>query len=116
MTSKQFHDAVIKLWGSVYASADPLGISLRQAQRYDAGTEVAAPVANQLKILLDHVRGLKDERKRLIDQLAFFDRPGARIGDQNGDHTQAWKTILRDRIAELEDLLRNHPAGFVPQI
>jgi hypothetical protein len=117
MTPKQFTDAAIKLWGSVYAAAPALGISLRQAQRYSAGEqEVAAPVACIIGLLLEQVSGFKAERKRLIDQLGFFDRPGARIGDQSGDHTMAWKTILRDRISEYEDLLRNHPSGLIPQI
>ncbi len=117
MTPKQFTDAAIKLWGSVYAAAPALGISLRQAQRYSSGEQaVAPPVACIIGLLLEQVRGFKAERKSLIDQLNFFERPGARIGDQNGDHTLAWKTTLRDRIAEYEDLLRNHPSGLVPQI
>lgn len=119
MTPKQFNDALAKLRLSVYASAPVLGISLRQAQRYSSGEQspVAAPVANSLTLLVEMVRDWKRQRKRIQEQLAFFERSGARISMNGKDETKEWIAKLQSDLAEYEDLLRNGGEnGLPPQI
>jgi hypothetical protein len=53
MTARQYRRAVEELGISVYRSAQVLGVSLRQAQRFAAGeTPVPRPVAKLLRLSL----------------------------------------------------------------
>ena len=89
MTAAQFNDTLRKLNLSVYAAAPILGLSLRQAQRYSAGEQiVSTPVANQLTLLVQMVENWRAERRKIIEQLKFFERPGARIGVNGKDETK----------------------------
>jgi hypothetical protein len=117
MTAKQFNDALAKLKLSVYAAAPILGISLRQAQRYSSGEQaVAAPVACILGILFDQVQGFKKRRHELNMMISAIDDRGLRVGTNNRDETPAWRGQLIVWLDEIEDLLRNHPAGLPSQI
>lgn len=112
MKSKQFNDALAKLRLSVYASAPILGISLRQAQRYSAGEqEVSAPVANYLTLLVNMVEGWRAERKKLLDQLGFFDRTNAKMRSNGKDITESWIAEIRRQLANYEALLRSGGDG-----
>lgn len=115
MSPKQFNDACLELFGSVYAAAEPLGLSLRQAQRYT----VSEP--NQRTIILIgalrlNVKSLKDQRRMLKRDLAFFTERGGRIGTNNVDETDSWIGVLKERLLDTERLLQKHPAGLIPQI
>ena len=115
MTPKQFNDALAKLRLSVYASARVLDISLRQAQRYSSGEQVVSgPVANHLTLLVQMVDGWRTERKKIIDQIDFFKRPGARIGVNGKDNTKEWVEELHRRLAEWDDLLTTGADGQIP--
>jgi hypothetical protein len=115
MTPKQFNDLLAKLRLSVYASAPILGISLRQAQRYSSGEQaVAQPVANHLTLLMQMVENWRAERKKILDQLKFFERPGARIGVNGMDNTKEWITELRRRLAEWDHLISTGADGQIP--
>lgn len=53
MTSKEYKAAREKLGLSNYALAPVLGVSLRQAQRYEAGqSPIPLPVAKLLRLIL----------------------------------------------------------------
>jgi len=56
MTAEEFHALVTKRLGlSIYAARKVLGVSLRQAQRYDAGeTEIPETVAKLLRLIVKH--------------------------------------------------------------
>ena len=55
MTSEEFARALKKLGLSVYAARVPLGVSLRQAQRYSSGESAIPPtVARLLRMYLRH--------------------------------------------------------------
>lgn len=70
MIAQEFNDALEELGVSVYASANVLGISLRQAQRYSSGEEpVAWRTANHVRLLLFTIGDLKRRRKQLIEQI-----------------------------------------------
>jgi hypothetical protein len=115
MTSKQFNEALAKLQLSVYASAPILGISLRQAQRYSSGEQtVAQPVANHLTLLVQMVANWRTERKKILNQIEFFKRPGAQIGVNGKDETEAWVNELHRRLAEWDHLLNTGADGQVP--
>jgi hypothetical protein len=115
MTSKQFNDALAKLRLSVYASAPVLGISLRQAQRYASGEQnVAAPVANYLMVLVNMIQRWKEQRKKTIGMIDFFERTGARLGVDGKDMTKSWLNTLRGQLAEWESLLREPPSCRLP--
>jgi hypothetical protein len=117
MTANQFHEALRKLGLSVYASADVLKVTLRQAQRYASGEQaVEARVAAILEMLLEQIRWLKHRRHELNLMMVAIDERGLRIGTNNRDETPAWREQLKVWRAEIEDLLRNHPSGLPPQI
>jgi hypothetical protein len=55
MTAEEFDRALKRLGLSVYAARVPLGVSLRQAQRYSSGdTPIPATVALLLRMYLKH--------------------------------------------------------------
>lgn len=55
MTAAEFTRAVVKFWGSVYASRVELDMSLRQVQRYASGERpVPVVVARLLRAYLAH--------------------------------------------------------------
>jgi hypothetical protein len=115
MTAKQFNEALAKLRLSVYASAPILGISLRQAQRYSSGEhQVAQPVANHLTLLVQMVANWRSERKKILEQLEFFRRPGARIGVNGKDETKEWVAELHRRLAEWDHLINTGADGQIP--
>jgi hypothetical protein len=115
MTKVEFNDALRKLGVSVYASADVLGISLRQAQRYSSGEEVVPwRTINHLKLLLLHVSELKEHRKRLIKQIKPLQSGAGRIYNGRTDVTAAALGEVRRQLAQCEHLLTNHPAGIKP--
>jgi hypothetical protein len=115
MTAKQFNDALSKLRLSVYASAPILGISLRQAQRYSSGEHpIAKPVANHLTLLVQMVENWRSERKKILGQLEFFERPGARIGVNGKDNTKEWVAELNRRLAEWDHLISTGADGQIP--
>jgi hypothetical protein len=115
MNTKQFNEALQELNLSVYAAAPILGISLRQAQRYSAGEHVVStPVANQLALLIQMVENWRAERLKIIEQLKFFDRPGASIGVNGRDNTKQWVAELHRRLAEWDHLLSTGADGQIP--
>jgi hypothetical protein len=115
MTAKQFNEALTKLRLSVYASAPILGISLRQAQRYSAGEQaVAQPVANRLTLIVRMVANWRTERKKILVQIEFLDRPGARIGVNGKDNTKEWVAELHRRLAEWDHLIITGANGKIP--
>src|SRR5258708_6143567 len=101
MTAKQFNEALRRLRLSVYASADVLDISLRQAQRYASGEQVVSgPVANHLTLLVQMVEGWRRERKKVLEQIAFFAKPGTSISVNGKDDTKSWVAELHAYLAE----------------
>lgn len=119
MTPKQFNDAALQLFGSVYACATPLGISLRQAQRYATGEAdqvVAQPVANQLRYLLGHVATLKVRRRELRKMVEWYGETGARVLIKTRDVTAAQVGWLKAQLEDVEASLRFPGEGMVPQI
>jgi hypothetical protein len=115
MTVVEFNEALRKLGISVYASANVLGISLRQAQRYSSGEEaVAWRTANHLRILLLHIDGLKKHRKRLIKQIEPLASGRGHIYNGGTDVTAAALGEVRRQLAQCERLLAEHPAGVKP--
>jgi hypothetical protein len=115
MNTKQFNESLAELNLSVYAAAPILGISLRQAQRYSAGEQiVSTPVTNQLVLLIQMVENWRAERLKIIEQLKFFERPGARIGVNGKDETKAWVKELHRRLAEWDHLLSTGADGQIP--
>jgi len=117
MTGAQFNAALRDLGLSVYASPTVLKVTLRQAQRYSSGEKpVEARVAAILEMLVENVRWLKHRRHELKMMIAAIDEQGMHIGTNNVDHTKAWREQLRIWLADIEDLLRNHPSGLPAQI
>jgi hypothetical protein len=115
MAPAEFNDVLRKLGLSVYASANVLGISLRQAQRYSSGEEaVAWRTANHLRVLLLQVEDLKRRRKRLINQIEPLESGRGRIYNGRTDVTAATLGEVRRQLAECERLLTDHPAGVKP--
>jgi hypothetical protein len=117
MTKNQFNQALRQLGLSVYASPTVLKVTLRQAQRYASGEQpVEARVAAILEILVNQVNGLKLRRHQLQMMIDAIDDRGVRIGTNNRDETKSWREQLKIWQCEIDDLLRNHPAGLPPQI
>jgi hypothetical protein len=115
MAPAEFNDVLRKLGLSVYASANVLGISLRQAQRYSSGEEaVAWRTANHLRVLLLQVEDLKRRRKCLINQIEPLESGRGRIYNGRTDVTAATLGEVRRQLAECERLLTDHPAGVKP--
>jgi hypothetical protein len=115
MHKAEFNEGLRKLGLSVYASANVLGISLRQAQRYSSGEEeVAWRTANHLKLLLLHIDGLKTHRKRLIKQIAPLETGRGQIYNGRTNVTAAALGEARRQLFECERLLTDHPAGVKP--
>lgn len=50
MTGPEFREICLRLYGSVYAAAPSIGVSLRQAYRYAKGDQ---PVPDTVQILLN---------------------------------------------------------------
>ena len=116
MTSAEFNSALAELKLSVYAAAPVLQISLRQAQRYSAGTqEVSGPVANCIGLLLNSIRDMKTRRKDLLRQLKWFDGTGARMTVNGRDRTMFMNNEYKRQLRVIEQLLRKHPSGLPPQ-
>jgi hypothetical protein len=117
MTVREFNDGLKELGVSVYASANVLGISLRQAQRYSSGEEpVAWRTANHVRILLLSVAQLKKHRKQRIAQIKQLENGGSRIYNGRTDVTKAVLAENKRQLAECESLLLNHPAGIKPGV
>jgi hypothetical protein len=115
MTAIEFNETIRKLGVSVYASANVLGISLRQAQRYSSGEEaVAWRTANHLRILLLHIDDLKKHRKRLIKQIEPLESGRGHIYNGRVEVTAAALDEVRRQLSECERLLSDHPAGVKP--
>jgi hypothetical protein len=115
MRPTEFNETLRKLGLSVYASANVLGISLRQAQRYSSGEEaVAWRTANHLRLLLLHVDGLKQHRKRLMKQIEPLASGRGRIYNGRTDVTAAALAEVRRQLSDCEHLLTNHPSGAKP--
>jgi hypothetical protein len=115
MTVKEFNTGLKKLGLSVYASANVLGMSLRQAQRYSSGEDVVAErTARHLRLLLLHVQKLKERRKQLIDGIRGMKAGDFRIYGGNEDVTASWLRQNEQWLVEVEDILRDHPAGIKP--
>lgn len=115
MPANEFNETLQKLGLSVYASANVLGISLRQAQRYSSGEEaVAWRTANHLKLLLLHIDGLKRHRKRLMKQIEPLASGRGRIYNGRIDVTAAALSDVQRQLSECERLLTNHPSGAKP--
>jgi hypothetical protein len=112
---KQFNEVLRRLRLSVYASADILDISLRQAQRYASGEQtVSGPVANHLTPLVQMVDGWRRERKKVLEQIDFFARPGTSISVNGKDDTRSWVAELRPHLAEWDHLLATGADGQIP--
>jgi|ERR1700674_2162200 len=117
MTAREYNDALKTLGLSVYASPGVLSISLRQSQRYASGEQVVAqPIANHLNLLLLHVNGLKQARKRLLKQIEAFESGRGHIYQNRVDVTAETLGEVKRQLSVIEDLLTNHPAGLKPQI
>jgi hypothetical protein len=115
MTAQAFNDGLAKLGVSVYASANVLGISLRQAQRYSSGEEpVAQRTANHVRLLLLTVGELKRRRKQLLEQIKPLERGTGHIYNGRRDVTKSVLGEVRRQLAQCENLLTNHPAGVKP--
>ena len=115
MPAQEFNDALVELGISVYKSADVLGLSLRQAQRYSAGEEpVAWRTANHVRLLLLTTRELKRRRKQLIEQIKPLERGTGRIYNGRADVTESTLAVVKRQLTECEELLTNHPAGVRP--
>ena len=115
MTVEEFNDGLRKLGISVYASANVLGISLRQAQRYSSGEEpVAQRTANHVRLLLLTVAELKRRRKQLLEQIKPLESGTGRIYNGKTDVTKAVLGDVRRQLAQCEGLLTRHPAGVKP--
>jgi nitric oxide synthase oxygenase domain/subunit len=115
MTAKQFNDALRRLRLSVYASADVLDISLRQAQRYASGEQtVSGPVANHLTQLVQMVDGWRSERKKVLQQIDFFSKPDTSISVNGKDDTKSWVAQLHVYLAEWDSLLATGANGQIP--
>ena len=111
MSAREFNDALANLGISVYASANVLGLSLRQAQRYSSGEEpVAWRTANHVRLLLLTIR----RRKQLLEQIKPLDRGTGRVYNGRRDVTSAVLGEVKRQLAQCEDLLTNHPAGVKP--
>jgi hypothetical protein len=116
MSARDFNAALEELGLSVYASPRALGVSLRQAQRYAAGEPIAWPVANNVRMLVWNVRDLKARRKSLLEQINQFEHKGMRTRTNGKDDTSATLKRLHLYLTEIEDLLKNHPAGVKPRV
>jgi hypothetical protein len=116
MTASDFRAALKELGLSVYASPHALGVSLRQAQRYAAGEPVAWPVANAVRMMVWSVRDIKARRKDNLDSIKLFETKKIRLRSNGKDISEDWVATLRERVAELEHLLMNHPAGIKPSL
>jgi hypothetical protein len=115
MTAREFNDGLEELGVSVYASANVLGISLRQAQRYSSGEEpVAWRTANHVRVLLFSVAELKKHRKQRLAQIKQLEKGSSRIYNGRTDVTKQVLADNRRQLAECERLLTNHPAGVRP--
>lgn len=115
MIAQEFNDALEELGVSVYASANVLGISLRQAQRYSSGEEpVAWRTANHVRLLLFTIGDLKRRRKQLIEQIKPLEKGASCIYNGRREVTKAVLGEVRRQLAQCEDLLTNHPAGVKP--
>lgn len=115
MTTREFNDGLEELGVSVYASANVLGISLRQAQRYSSGEEpVAWRTANHVRLLLLTVGELKRRRKQLLEQIKPLEKGASRIYNGGREVTKAVLGEVRRQLAQCEGLLSNHPAGVKP--
>jgi hypothetical protein len=115
MTAREFNDGLKKLGVSVYASANVLGISLRQAQRYSSGEDaVAWRTANHVRLLLLTVAELKKRRSQLLEQIKPLESGTGRIYNGKSDVTKVVLSDVRRQLAQCEDLLTNHPAGVKP--
>ena len=115
MSAREFNDALANLGISVYASANVLGLSLRQAQRYSSGEEpVAWRTANHVRLLLLTIGELKRRRKQLLEQIKPLDRGTGRVYNGRRDVTSAVLGEVKRQLAQCEDLLTNHPAGVKP--
>jgi len=110
MTADEFRAALAKLNCSVYASADVLGISLRQAQRYAAGGDaIPMRTAKHLRILLMHVHENQDRRRQLLAEISRREARGfTGVKDAN------LLADYRRQVRELETILVNHPTGISP--
>jgi hypothetical protein len=115
MTASEFKEALPRLGLSVYASANVLGISIRQAQRYSSGEEaVAWRTANHLRVLLFNVDDLKKRRMQLIKQIEPLESGRGRIYNGRTDVTAAALGEVRRQLSQCEHLLTHHPAGVKP--
>src|ERR1700743_2862604 len=117
MTTDQFNGALERLHLSVYAAAPILGVSLRQAQRYSSGEQVVPEsISRILDMLRDQVRSHKKRVHELNMMISAIDDRGLRVGTNGRDDNPACLAQLVVWREEMEDLLRNHPAGLPPQI
>jgi hypothetical protein len=115
MAAREFNDGLRELGLSVYASANVLGISLRQAQRYSSGEEpVPWRTTNHVRLLLLTVGDLKKRRKQLLAQIKPLEKGTGRIYNGKSDVTKAVLGDVKRQLAQCEDLLTNHPAGVKP--
>jgi hypothetical protein len=113
MTAKEYNEALRDLGLSVYASPGVLGISLRQSQRYSSGEQEVPPrVANHLRLLLLHVRTLKERRRDLIAGIGVIESGKVRHHSGRIDTTKEALGELKRQLSEIEHLMTNHPGGL----
>lgn len=117
MDAKGYADALAELKLSVYASPKVLGLSLRQSQRYASKEQdVALPTAHYLRLLLLHIRDLKQTQGRLLKQIAALQSGRGKIYSNRVDVTAETLAEAKRQLSEIEGLLKNHPSGLPPQM
>jgi hypothetical protein len=65
-------------------------------------------------ILVEMVERWRVERKKILGQIDFFKRPGARIGVNGKYTTKEWVDELHRRLGEWDHLLATGADGQIP--
>lgn len=115
MTASEYRSLIEELGLNQTTAAKVFLIDDRTSRRWAADGPTSS-VGVLLHTVALNIRSLKAERKRLLEQLKFFERPGMRIGTNGVDETASWISQLKEWLAENESLLRNHPSGLPSQI
>jgi hypothetical protein len=117
MSASEFNKLLARLGLSVYASANVLGVSLRQAQRYSSADDVVSLRSAQHLRLLDWmVRRDQVTIKSLREQIGQMREGRFRTRTNNRDTTMENIADAERRLHEMEELFRSHPAGIKPAI
>mgnify|MGYP001030776306 FL=1 len=117
MSADEFRAALEELNCSVYASADVLGISLRQAQRYAAGGDaIPMRTARHLRLLVFNIQSIRRLRRDNLKQLADLRSGKFSLHENRVNITPQVIARIEVQTAELEKLLTNHHSGLKPGI